>query len=56
MLQQAVEHGGDRGGVAQKFSPVFDRAVRSQQRAGALVAAHITFCRGAASAMTRPRI
>ena len=40
VMQQAVEHGGDGGDVAEQFSPVFDGTVRSQQCAGALVAAH----------------
>ena len=40
VMQQAVEHGADRGGIAHQFAPVFDRAVGGQQRAGPLVAAH----------------
>jgi len=40
VVEQAVEHGGNRGAVAEQFSPVFHRAVGSQQRAGALLAAH----------------
>ena len=40
MVEQAVEHGGDGGAVAEQFSPVFHRAVGSQQGAGAFVATH----------------
>ena len=39
-MEQAIEHGGDGGAVAEQFAPVFDGAVGSQQGAGALVAAH----------------
>ena len=39
-MQHAIEHGADRGDIAQQLSPVFDGAVRCQQRTGALVAAH----------------
>jgi len=34
MVEQAVEHRADGGCISQKFSPVFDRAIRSQHRAG----------------------
>jgi len=40
VVEQAVEHGADGGGIAEQFAPVLDRAVRSQQRAGPFVAAH----------------
>jgi hypothetical protein len=40
VVEQPVEHGGDRGAVAEQFSPVFHRAVGSKQRAGAFAAAH----------------
>jgi hypothetical protein len=32
MVQEAVEHGGDGGGIAQQFAPVLIRAIGSQQR------------------------
>src|SRR5439155_11796177 len=40
MMQDAVEHGGHCRHVAQQLSPILNRAVGSEQRAGALVAAH----------------
>ena len=40
VMEQAIEHGRDGGGVAEKFAPVLDRPVRGQQRGGALVAPH----------------
>ena len=40
MMKDTIEHGGDRRHIAQEFSPVFDGTVRSEQRAGPLVAAH----------------
>ena len=39
-MQQAIEHRGDSGAVAQQFSPVFHGAVGGHQCAGASVAAH----------------
>jgi hypothetical protein len=39
-MEDAVEHGGHRGHIAQQFSPVFDRPVGGEQRAGAFVAMH----------------
>jgi hypothetical protein len=39
MVEQAVEHGTDRGRVAPQFAPVFYRTVRSEHGAGAFVAA-----------------
>src|ERR1700693_1958775 len=43
VMEQTVEHGADRGDIAQQFAPVFHRTVRRQQRAGALVAPHHEF-------------
>ena len=40
MMQQPIEQGGDRGGVAKQLAPVFDGTVRGDQRRGTLVAAH----------------
>src|ERR1019366_8973936 len=40
VMQNAVEHGGDRRYIAQQFAPVFYGPIRCQQRARALVAAH----------------
>ena len=40
MVEQAIEHRGDRGGVAEQPSPVVDGPVRGEQRARPLVAAH----------------
>ncbi len=39
-MQQAVEHGGDGGAVAEQLTPVLYWSVRGQQCARALVAAH----------------
>jgi hypothetical protein len=49
VVQQAVEHGADGGHIAQQFSPVFDRTIRSQQRAGAFVAPHDDSSRSSAA-------
>ena len=43
MMQQAVKHRADGGGVAEHFAPVFHRPIRSQQCARAFVAAHDDF-------------
>jgi hypothetical protein len=40
MVQQAIEHGGDSGAVAEQLAPVFHWSVRCEQGAGALVTAH----------------
>src|SRR5215467_12456890 len=40
MMEKAVEHGGDRGAVAEQFAPVFHRPVGSEQRAGTFITAH----------------
>src|SRR6202049_4158300 len=32
VMQDAVEHGGDRGHIAQQFAPIFNRPVGSEQR------------------------
>ncbi len=43
MMQQAVEHGADGGGITEQAAPVFYRAIGSQQGAAAFVAAHDDF-------------
>ena len=40
MVEQAVEHRADGGCISQKFSPVFDRAIRSQHSAGPFIPSH----------------
>ena len=40
MVQQAIEHGGDGGAVAEQFAPVINGTIGCNQRAGALIAAH----------------
>ena len=40
VVEQAIEHRGDGGGVAEQLAPVLDGAVRGDERRGALVAAH----------------
>ncbi len=40
MVQEPVEHGGDRGRVAEEPSPVVDGAVRGDEGARPLVASH----------------
>jgi hypothetical protein len=40
VVEQPVQHGAHGGGIAQQLAPVLDRAVRSQQHTGPLVAAH----------------
>ena len=40
MVQEAVEEGGDRGGIAEQLAPVLHGAVRGQDRGRPLVAAH----------------
>ena len=42
-MEEAVEHGGDGGGVAKQLAPVFDGPVRGEHGAGPLVAAHDDF-------------
>jgi hypothetical protein len=39
-MQEPVEHGPDRGGVAQELAPIFDRSIGRQQRTGTLVTTH----------------
>ncbi len=39
-MEETIEHGGDGGVVAEELSPIFDRPVGGEQRAGALVATH----------------
>jgi hypothetical protein len=39
-VEQAVQHGGDRGAVAEQFAPVLYGAIGSEQGAGTLVTAH----------------
>jgi hypothetical protein len=29
VMQQAVEHGANRGDIAEQFAPVLDRSIRS---------------------------
>jgi hypothetical protein len=41
--RRAVEHGGDRGSIAEDLAPILHRAVGSEERAGALVASHDEF-------------
>jgi hypothetical protein len=43
VMQQAIEHGTGGGHIAEQFAPMFHRAIRSQQRAKSLVAAHHNF-------------
>ena len=43
MMQQPVEERRHRGGVAEQFAPVFDGAIRREDRRRALVAAHHEF-------------
>src|SRR5208283_4154600 len=40
VVQQAVEHGGNGGAVAEQLAPVLNRTIRGQQCAGAFVATH----------------
>jgi hypothetical protein len=40
MMKEAVEHRADGGCISQKFPPVFDRAIRSQHRAGPFIPSH----------------
>ena len=40
VMEQPVEHGADRGDIAEQLAPVFDRTVRREQCTGALIAAH----------------
>jgi hypothetical protein len=39
-MQEAIEHGGDGGVVAEQLSPVLDGAVGGEDGAGAFVATH----------------
>src|SRR5262245_41084695 len=43
MVEDAVEHGRDRGGVCEDPAPVLDGAVGGEDRGAALVAAHDQF-------------
>src|ERR1700694_5407893 len=40
MMEEAIEHGGDGGAIAQQFAPVVDGSVRGEQSTGALIASH----------------
>jgi hypothetical protein len=40
VMQQAIQHGGNSGAVAEQFAPVFYGSVGGQQCARAFVAAH----------------
>src|SRR5258706_2255108 len=42
-MEEAVEHGGDGGGVAEELARIFDGSVGGEQGAGALVASHDEF-------------
>jgi hypothetical protein len=43
VMQETVEHGAHGRDIAEQLAPVFDRTVRGQQSAEALVAAHDDF-------------
>jgi len=43
VVEQPIEHGGDRRGVAEELAPVLHGPVRGEQRGGALVTAHDDF-------------
>ena len=40
VVQEAVQHGGDSGAVAQQFAPVINGTIGRDQRTGAFIAAH----------------
>jgi len=40
VMEQAVQHGGDGGTIAEQLAPVVDWSVRCDQRARPLIAAH----------------
>ena len=40
VVEQAVQHGADRGHVSQQLAPVLHGTVGSQQRTGTLVTSH----------------
>ena len=40
VLEQAIEHGGDRRRIAEELAPVLHRAIRSHQRACPFVPPH----------------
>jgi hypothetical protein len=40
VVEQAIQEGGDGGGVTEELAPVFDGAVRGDERRAPLVAAH----------------
>lgn len=40
VMKQAVEHRADSGGIPQKLTPVFNRTVGGQQRAGPFISSH----------------
>jgi hypothetical protein len=40
MVQQTIEHGADRGDIAEQLAPVLDRTVGSEQGAKTFVAPH----------------
>jgi hypothetical protein len=39
-MQQAIQHGGDSGAVAQQFAPVVHGSIRCEKRTGTFIAAH----------------
>src|SRR4051794_15650866 len=43
VVEEAVEHGSDSGGVAEHLAPVLYGSIRGEERAGALVSAHDQF-------------
>src|ERR1035438_3034788 len=43
VMQQAVQHGGDGGAVAEQFAPVVYGSVGCEKSAGAFIAAHDDF-------------
>src|SRR5208282_5066093 len=43
VMEEAIEHGGNGGAVAEQFAPVIHRSIRSKQSAGALIATHYDF-------------
>ena len=40
VMEEAIEHGGDGGVVAEELAPVFDGPIRRDERARAFIAAH----------------
>src|SRR3974390_1265406 len=40
VMQQAVEHGADRGCIPQQLPPILDRTIGSEQGTGTLISSH----------------